>query len=74
MASPSQLAATRKAWLTRVYGPDAPQVAAADQELRTAGLAKHIKRVVDQAPPLTAEQRAQLALLLGVTPGSEAAS
>jgi hypothetical protein len=73
VASPSQIAASRKASWTRVYGPDSPQVARADQELRTAALAAHIKRLVDKAPPLTAEQRAQLALLLGV-PGADGAS
>jgi hypothetical protein len=37
--------------------------------LAAAGLAKHledhVRRVVDAAPPLTAEQRDKLALLLG---------
>lgn len=33
------------------------------RELRTATLAQHIKKVVDAAPPLTAEQRARLAAL-----------
>jgi hypothetical protein len=71
MASEAQIAASRKAVATRIHGPDSPQVAAADRERRTALLAAHIRRVVDQAPPLTAGQRAQLALLLGVTPGPD---
>lgn len=33
--------------------------------LRAEQLAEHIRRVVDQAPPLTDEQRGRLALLLG---------
>lgn len=34
------------------------------RQLREEQLAEHIKRVVDQAPPLTAEQKARLAALL----------
>jgi hypothetical protein len=33
-------------------------------EYRVASLADHIRRVVDAAPPLTAEQRDRLAVLL----------
>jgi hypothetical protein len=35
-----------------------------DTEIRTERLAEYIRRTVDVAPPLTAEQRDQLALLL----------
>lgn len=34
------------------------------RQLREIHLAEHIKRVVDEAPPLTADQRARLAALL----------
>lgn len=36
----------------------------ADRDLRAAKLADHIRKLVDQAPPLTAEQRLRLAGLL----------
>lgn len=40
--------------------------AVADRDMREAKLAAHIRALVDQAPPLTAEQRLKLAgLLLG---------
>lgn len=42
------------------------EAATADRDLREAKLAAHIRALVDQAPPLTAEQRLKLAgLLLG---------
>lgn len=48
--------------------PDDPDAALAVDEKRrdywAAELEDHISRVVDQAPPLTAEQRDRLALLL----------
>ena len=34
------------------------------RDLRAAKLADHIRRVVDEAPPLTTEQRDRLAVLL----------
>ena len=34
------------------------------RQLREEQLAEHIRRVVDQAPPLTAEQKTRLAALL----------
>ena len=54
----------RKAGLTR-QGGDTADV---DRALRAAKLEDHIRRVVDAAPPLTAEQRSALAALL-VPPG-----
>jgi hypothetical protein len=40
------------------------------RQLRESRLADHIRKVVDEAPPLTREQRDRLSLLLG---GGEAA-
>ena len=46
------------------------EAARLDTEIRTARLADYIRRTVDTAPPLTAEQRDRLALLL--RPGGDA--
>lgn len=49
----------------RRYRPaDDPEVITARQELAAAHLADVIRRVVDEAPPLTNSQRETLALLL----------
>ncbi|MBB5785982.1 hypothetical protein [Jiangella mangrovi] len=50
--------------LVRHRAPDDPEVVAARRELRAAALEDHIRKVVDQAPPLTTEQRDRLAQLL----------
>jgi hypothetical protein len=42
-----------------------------DTEIRTARLEEQIKRVVDEAPPLTDEQRARLAQLLRPAAGGD---
>ncbi|BBX97027.1 hypothetical protein [Mycobacterium lacus] len=52
------------AGLSQKRPPEDPELAEAQQNLRVARLADHIKRCVDQAPALTAEQRNQLAELL----------
>lgn len=57
-------ARARVAVLTRHQGPDAPQTIEAKRELRAANLEAHIREAVDADPPLTAEQRDRLALLL----------
>jgi len=54
----------RVASLSRSRTPDDPDLIAARRNLRTERLAEYIKRTVDAAPPLTAEQRDRLALLL----------
>lgn len=59
----------RKAHAVR-YGNEAA-ANAADRDLRAAKLEKHIRDLVDAAPPLTAEQRLRLASLL--TGGARAA-
>ena len=47
-------------------------IADARRELKAARLADYITRVVDEAPPLTGEQRDRLALLLRGTPNAGA--
>ncbi|MQA15520.1 MAG: hypothetical protein GEV09_15530 [Pseudonocardiaceae bacterium] len=51
------------------YARDENERDHARRELRTFVLGEHIKQVVDQAPPLTDEQRARLAALLRPTAG-----
>jgi hypothetical protein len=46
------------------HHPADPRIPSLRAELAAEGLAEHIKRVVDAAPPLTAAQRERLALLL----------
>jgi len=48
----------------RHRGPNDPATLDARRDLRAAVLEDHIKRIVDQAPPLTAEQIDRLAVLL----------
>lgn len=60
----------RLAALSRGRRPDDPEVTSARRDLETERLADHIRRVVDAAPPLTAEQRDRLAFLIR---GGEAA-
>lgn len=54
----------RVAVLNRHHGPGSPQVQTAERDLRAELLAQHIKKVVDAAPTLTAEQRCRLVELL----------
>jgi hypothetical protein len=54
----------RVAALSRSRTPDDPELLDARRNMRTESLAAHIARVVAEAPPLTAEQRDRLALLL----------
>ena len=44
--------------------PDTDPAAAARLNLRAEVLANHVQRVVDQAPPLTSEQRERIAAIL----------
>jgi hypothetical protein len=92
MSSSLQRARTRKASLTQAFGPDHPEVAAADRQLRIERLTAEIIRdtgmaeddarelaadivtEVAKAPPLTAEQRARLALLLHLVDAGTVAS
>lgn len=61
---PRKRAASTVAGIERWHGPDDPRLPELRRDLRAAELAEHIARLVDAAPPLTAEQRAKLALLL----------
>jgi hypothetical protein len=50
----------------RRYRPvDDPEVVTARQELAAAHLGDVIRRIVDEAPPLSDEQKVRLALALG---------
>lgn len=47
------------------HHPNSPElIAPAARELKVAILAEYIRKVVDAAPPLTADQRDRLAVLL----------
>ena len=54
----------RVASLTRSRAADDPDLIEARQKMRLYKLVDHVRRVVDEAPPLTADQRATLAALL----------
>ena len=54
----------RVASLSRSRTPDDPDLLDARRNLRAERLAVHIAKVVAEAPPLTAEQRDRLAVLL----------
>lgn len=58
----------RVAALTRSRPADDPDLIRARQNLRAERLADCIRETVDAAPPLTAEQRDRLALLLRPAP------
>jgi hypothetical protein len=62
----------RIASLSRSRTPDDPELVDARRNLRAERLADYIRRTVDSAPPLSAEQRDRLALLL--RGGSDAAA
>jgi hypothetical protein len=53
----------RMANRARFLGADDPEVLELRRQLREERLAEHIKRVVDEAPPLTVEQRSRLAAI-----------
>jgi hypothetical protein len=54
----------RVASLSRSRDPDDPDLVEARRNLRCERLADYIARVVDEAPPLTEEQRDRLARIL----------
>lgn len=54
----------RVASLSRSRTPDDPDLLAAREALRSARFDEHIRQLVDTAPPLSAEQRERLSLLL----------
>jgi hypothetical protein len=55
--------------LVRHRGSSHPATVEARRDLKAATLADHIRRVVDEAPPLTAEQRQLLSSLLAPAAG-----
>jgi hypothetical protein len=57
-------ASTRLAALSRHRPADDPEVAEAGRDLRAAQLEDHVRRIVDQMPPLSADQKARLMVLL----------
>jgi hypothetical protein len=59
----------RLAALTRHRGAEAPEVVALRGEVQVAALVRYVRRVLDQAPPLTPEQRRQLVAEV-LTPGA----
>lgn len=54
----------RIASLTRSRTADDPELIEARRNLRAASLESHITRILDEAPPLTDEQRHRIAGLL----------
>ncbi|MFZ0158823.1 MAG: hypothetical protein WAL50_07315, partial [Kineosporiaceae bacterium] len=54
----------RVARLSQSHDAADPQLVDARRELAAANLAEYIAKIVDAAPPLTAEQRDRLAALL----------
>jgi len=64
MASAMYAARARLNALQRHRGPDDPVTTIARLDLREAKLAEDIVREAESDPPLTAEQRARLAVIL----------
>jgi hypothetical protein len=63
----------RLAITIRHHPDDLEAIAAVRRDLRAAQLEDHVRRVVDTFPPLTADQRSRLTLLLhGGEPRAEA--
>lgn len=64
MSKPWTKARSEYANLCKKLDPDNPQVVAKRAELRALKLEDYVKRVLEEAPPLTDEQRTRLADLL----------
>lgn len=62
--SKTKTARGRLAALTRHREPGDPAIEDARRDLRAVRLEDHVKRVVDDLPPLTDEQVSRLTLLL----------
>ena len=56
--------AGRVAATERHHGAGDPRLPDLRRDLRAAELAEHVRRIVDQAPPLTNDQRNRIASLL----------
>jgi hypothetical protein len=63
--TPATRARGRYVALSRHHGPDDPRTQAALAELDQIRRTEHIARLVEAAPPLTAEHRTRLTALLG---------
>jgi hypothetical protein len=57
-------ARAREAALKRHRKPDDPAITAAIAERRYVAAEEYVRRIVAEAPPLSAEQRSRLAVLL----------
>jgi hypothetical protein len=66
-------ARARVAALSRHRASDDPDLSSARADLLVVGAEDYIRKLVDSAPPLSAEQRSRLAVLLLTSPGGEAA-
>lgn len=55
----------RVASLSRSRTPDDPDLVQARERLRVARFEERVRELVDSAPPLNAEDRARLAVVLG---------
>jgi hypothetical protein len=64
----------RVAALSRDRKPTDPDLLAAKRDLRASRAEDYIKRIVDQAPPLSDSQKARLAALLQSGGGTDAAA
>ena len=69
MSAARRRAASKVSLTTRWHGPDDLRLPDLRRELRALELEDHIRRIVDEAPPLTAAQRARLAALLSPVGG-----
>jgi hypothetical protein len=63
---PRRRAAAVVGAVERHHGPNDPRLPTLRRDLRAAELEEHVRRIVDGAPPLTAEQRDTIAALLRV--------
>lgn len=63
---------SRYASLTRSRSADDPELIAARRDLKASRAEEYVRALVEQAPPLTDEQRWRLAALLHPTPGTAA--
>jgi hypothetical protein len=64
----------RVAGLKQNRPPEDPAIAEAERDLRAAKLADHVRKIVEQWPPLTDAQRTRVAALLAPTTQTGAAS
>lgn len=56
--------------LYRCRPPGDPAITVAARDLAAAGLAAHVQKIIDAAPPFTDEQRARITALLAPVDGT----